>query len=133
MLGIDDIYADDVELKKNGFKVALEGLEGQFILVASYDVAKVQDRVAKIKHHFYEDKDEPTSEEKQLCFKAALIETIIKGWSLYEDGQPLEFNEKNLKRIFLDEKYSRLLELVFDESRKIENYKLKKIEDAKKN
>jgi hypothetical protein len=133
MLGIDDIFADDVELKKNGFKLDLKGLEGQFLLVASYDQAKVQDRVERIKHHFYEDKDTPTQEEKQLCFKAAVVETIIKGWNLYEDGQQLEFNDKNLKRIFLDEKYSRLLEVAFEESRSIENYKLKKIADAKKN
>jgi hypothetical protein len=133
MLGIDDIFADDVELKKNGIKVYLKGLGEQFIVVASYDQAKVQDRVERIKHHFYEDKDQPTAEEKQLCFKAAVIETIIKGWNLYEDGHQLEFNDKNLKRIFLDEKYSRLLEVVFDESRSVENYRLKKIADAKKN
>jgi hypothetical protein len=132
MKGIDSFYADDVKAKKEGVKVFIPHLDDQFILISAFDSAKINDKIRKIKHNFYDEVESPTQEEKALCFKAALIEEIIKGWNIYEAGELLEFNEKNLKRIFLDEKYDRLLDFVLSEAQNQENYKLKEIEDAKK-
>lgn len=132
MKGIDSIFADDVNAKKNGVKVFIPSLVDQYFLIAAYDAAKALAIMNKIKHHFYEDLETPTQEEKNACFKAAVVELIVKGWDIVEDGERVEFNEKNVKRIFLDEKYERLYNFVLEEAQKIEHYKLKEIDEAKK-
>lgn len=132
MRGIDSIFADDVNAKKNGVKVFIPSLVDQYFLIASYDAQKVLSIVNKIKHHFYEDQETPTQEEKNACFKAAVVEHIVKGWDIVEAGERVEFSEKNVKRILLDEKYERLFNFVLEEAQKIEHYKLKEIDEAKK-
>ncbi len=132
MKGIDSIFADDVNAKKIGVKIFIPKLQDQYFLIASYDAQKVLSIVNKIKHHFYEDQETPTQEEKNACFKAAVIEQIVKGWDIVENGEHVEFNEKNVKRILLDEKYERLFNFILDESQKIEHYKQKEIDEAKK-
>lgn len=132
MRGIDSIFADDVDAKKNGVKVFIPMLDDQYFIIAAYDAQKALGIMHKIKHHFYDDIETPTEEEKNECFKAAVVQLIIKGWNIFENGEQVEFTEKNVKRIFLSEKYERLYNFVVEESRKIEHYKLKEIDEAKK-
>ena len=132
MRGIDSIFADDVKAKKEGIRIDLPGLQDQYILIAAFDAAKVNERIKKTKHYFYDDVDSPTQEEKNACFKSAVIEEVVKGWDIYESGEKVEFNDKNVKRILFDEKYERLLDFILSEAQSQENYRLKEIEAAKK-